>query len=250
MRKSLKGKVAVITGAGGLIGKEIVRRFAAEGALVAAVDLAVSDPLEALVRELNAAGARVIAEALDITKSAEAEAVFQDVEKRLGAVSILVNNAGIVRNQSRAFHEEKEEYWRRLIEVNLFGSMICTKCVLGGMIRRRYGKIINIASIAGVSGLPGWADYAASKGGLILFSQTLAMETGRHGVTVNCISPGMIGAEEKPSEGTWLGRTGTPADIANMTAFLASEEADYITGCNYLVDGGRVVGPKNAVWNT
>ena len=249
MRKSLKGKVAIITGAGGLIGKEIVRRFAAEGALVAAVDLAVSDPLEALVRELNAGGARVIAEALDITKSAEAEAVFQDVEKRLGAVSILVNNAG-VKKQSRAFLDEKEEHWRRLIEVNLFGSMICTKCVLGGMIRRRYGKIINIASIAGVSGLPGWADYAASKGGLILFSQTLAMETGRHGVTVNCISPGMIGAEEKPSEGTWLGRTGTPADIANMALFLASEEADYITGCNYLVDGGRVVGPKNAVWNT
>ncbi len=246
---SLKGKVAVVTGAGGLIGKEIVRRFAAEGARVAAVDLVVSRQLAALVRELETGGANVIAEALDITKSADAAAVFRDIESRLGAVDILVNNAGIVRKQSRAFHLEKEECWKRLIEVNLFGSMICTRCVLGGMIARKSGKIINIASIAGVSGLPGWADYAASKGGLILFSRTLAMETGNSGITVNCISPGMISAERTPSEGTWLGRTGTPADIAGMALFLASPEADYITGCNYLVDGGRTIGPKNATWN-
>lgn len=188
-------------------------------------------------------------EKLDITDSREAASVFQDVERRLGPVDILVNNAGVVRGKSEAFHRTAEEYWKRLIEVNLFGTMICTRQALGGMIARRYGRIINIASIAGVSGLPGWADYAASKGGVIMFSETVAMEVGKYGITVNCISPGMIGGEAKPCEGTWLGRTGTAADISNMVVYLASPEADFITGSNYMVDGGRVIGPKNASWN-
>jgi len=138
----------------------------------------------------------------------------------------------------------------RSVAVARGGVVRCCRRVLGGMIARRYGKIINLGSIAGVSGLPGWADYAASKGGVIAFSKTIAMEAGAYGVTVNCVSPGMIRGE-KPQEnrGTWLGRSGTGEDVAGVIAFLASPEADYITGCNYMVDGGRVVGPKNASWN-
>ena len=205
-------------------------------------------PVE-LIRYDNIGGGRAVVEKLDITDSREAASVFQDVERRLGPVDILVNNAGVVRGKSEAFHRTAEEYWKRLIEVNLFGTMICTRQALGGMIARRYGRIINIASIAGVSGLPGWADYAASKGGVIMFSETVAMEVGKYGITVNCISPGMIGGEAKPCEGTWLGRTGTASDISNMVVYLASPEADFITGSNYMVDGGRVIGPKNASWN-
>ncbi len=249
MEKKLHGKVALVTGAGGLIGRDTVRRLAEAGAGVAAADIVISDELNGLVREIAAGGGKAVVEKLDITDSREAASVFQDVERRLGPVDILVNNAGVVRGKSEAFHRTAEEYWKRLIEVNLFGTMICTRQALGGMIARRYGRIINIASIAGVSGLPGWADYAASKGGVIMFSETVAMEVGKYGITVNCISPGMIGKEAKPSEGTWLGRTGTAADISNMVVYLASPEADFITGSNYMVDGGRVVGPKNAGWN-
>ena len=133
-----------------------------------------------------------------------------------------------------------------MVEVNLIGTMLCTYKVLPRMVERKSGKIINLASIAGVSGLPGWADYSAAKAGIIQFTQTVAMEVGKYGITVNCVSPGMIGGEVRENHGTWLGRSGTGADVAGVIVFLASKEADYITGSNYMVDGGRVLGPKNA----
>ena len=245
---AFSGKTAVITGASGLIGKELVRRFACGGAKVAAADIAISAELDNLVRELRSKGAEVETHVLDITHSAEIDAVFSVIEAEFGHIDILINNAGLVRNEGTAFHLTEEAYWKRIIEVNLLGSMMCAHRVLAGMIKRRYGKIINIASIAGVSGLPGWADYSASKGGLILFSKTLAMETGKYGITVNCVSPGMISEKSSPNEGTWIGRSGTPEDVANIVEFLASQDAGYITGSNYMVDGGRVAGPKNAHW--
>ncbi len=248
MEKRLTGKVALVTGSGGRIGPVIVRRLATEGAAVAVTDLS-AETAEELVREIVAGGGKAWAGALDITDSTQVAAVFEQAEKALGPIDILVNNAGLLRKKSEPFQLVEEELWKKILEVNLGGTIICCRQILGGMIDRKHGKIINLASIAGVSGLPGWADYAAAKAGVIAFSQTLAMEAGRHGVTVNCVSPGMIcGLEPRENNGTWLERSGTPDDVAAMIAFIASPEADFITGCNYMVDGGRVVGPKGASW--
>ncbi len=250
--KKIEGKVAIVTGAGGLIGSHIVRRLAGDGAMVIATDIALFDTLLLLADEVVAAGGKCVAQKMDITSSREVAEVFAAVEQQYGSIDILVNNAAKLRSGSgEPFQDTREECWREIIEVNLVGTMLCCQKVIPGMIKRKSGKIINLSSIAGVSGLPGWSDYAASKAGVILFSQTLAMELGKHGITVNCVAPGMItrSKEVKPSDGTWVGRCGTGTDIANMIAFLSSAEADFITGCNYLVDGGRVLGPKNASWD-
>ncbi len=248
MEKRLNGKVALVTGSGGLIGPAVVRRLAAEGAAVAVTDLSL-ESAEKLAAGITAAGGRAFAAALDVTNPEGIASVFEAAERALGPLDILVNNAGLLRKQSAPLQQTPVETMKAIIDVNLIGTMLCCREAVGGMIARGYGKIINLASIAGVSGLPGWADYAASKGGVIAFSQTLAMEAGKHGVTVNCVSPGMIcGPQVQENQGTWLGRSGVPEDIASMIAYLAAPEGDYITGCNYLVDGGRVVGPRNAAW--
>lgn len=248
MAKRLCGKVALVTGSGGLIGPAVVRRLAEEGAAVAVTDLAI-ESAEKLAAGITGAGGRAFAAALDVTNPDEIASVFAAAEQSLGPIDILVNNAGVLRKQAAPLQQTPIETIKTIIDVNLIGTILCCRQAVGGMIARGYGKIINLASIAGVSGLPGWADYAASKGGVIAFSQTLAMEAGKHGVTVNCVSPGMIcGPVPQENGGTWLGRSGVPEDIASMIAFLASSEGNYITGCNYPVDGGRVVGPKGAVW--
>ncbi len=247
MEKRLAGKVALVTGAGGLIGPVVVRRLAEEGAAVAVTDL-VPDTAESLAADINNAGGRAWAAGLDVTSEEEVGAVFAAAEQQLGPIDILVNNAGLLRQRSEPFQLTEDSVWKRILEVNLGGVMICCSRILSGMITRKRGKIINLASIAGVSGLPGWADYAAAKAGVIGFSRTLAMETGRYGITVNCVSPGMIQKETSANSGTWLGRSGVPADVAALIAFLASPEADYITGGNYMVDGGRTIGPHGATW--
>lgn len=248
MEKRLTGKVALVTGSGGLIGPHVVRRLAAEGAAVAVTDLD-GETAEKLAAEITAAGGRAFAAALDVTDSDRVTAVFAAAEQALGPLDILVNNAGLLRKRAEPFQKTQESQWRKIIDVNLGGTILCCHAVLAGMIARRRGKIINLASIAGISGLPGWADYAAAKGGVIAFSRTLAMEAGYSGVTVNCVSPGMIAGAQRQTPGTWLDRTGSPEDVAAVIAFLASPEADFITGCNYRVDGGRTVGPKGAVWS-
>ena len=248
MERRLKGQTALVTGSGGLIGPAVIRRLAAEGAAVAVTDLS-RETAESLAGEIIAGGGRAWAAQLDVADDARVASVFSQAEAALGPLDILVNNAGLKRERSEGFHLAEETLWRPIIEVNLAGVMRCCRAALGGMIARRRGAIINLASIAGVSGLPGWADYAAAKGGVIAFSKTLAMEAGGCGVTVNCVSPGMIAKESMPDEGTWLGRSGTPEEVAALIAFLASPEARYLTGGNYMADGGRVVGPKNASWN-
>ena len=243
----LADKVAVVTGAARGIGRAIALRYAAEGAAVAVDDIRL-DGAEAVAAEIEAAGGRALAFDANVTRSAEVRAMVDTVLRRFGQVDILVNNAGggaALLGKTSAFRDMSEETWKWVIDLNLHGTMICTQAVLGHMIERRYGKIINFGSIAGVGGLPDWTAYSAAKGAIIAFTKSLATEVGEHGLNVNCISPGAILCEGPRdwSRGTWLRRGGEPAEVAALAAFLASDEAAYITGANHMIDGGRTLGP-------
>jgi NAD(P)-dependent dehydrogenase (short-subunit alcohol dehydrogenase family) len=236
-----------VTGAARGIGRAIALRYAADGAVVAVDDIN-GDGAEQVAAEIAAAGGQAVAFAANVTKSAEVRAMVDDVLSRFGQVDILVNNAGgsaALLGKVSAFKDEPEDIWKWVIDLNLHGTMICTQAVLDHMIERRFGKIINFGSIAGVCGLPNWAAYSAAKGAIISLTKTLAMEVGEYGINVNCISPGAIPASPDAdwTRGTWLRRGGTPAEVAALASFLASDEAAYITGVNYLIDGGRTLGP-------
>jgi NAD(P)-dependent dehydrogenase (short-subunit alcohol dehydrogenase family) len=225
----LQNKVAVVTGAARGIGRAIALRYAADGAVVAVDDIN-GDGAEQVAAEIASAGGEAVAFAANVTKSAEVRAMVDDVLSRFGQVDIVVNNAGgsaALLGKISAFRDEPEDIWKWVIDLNL------------------YGKIINFGSIAGVCGLPNWAAYSAAKGAIISLTKTLAMEVGEYGINVNCISPGAIPASPDAdwTRGTWLRRGGTPAEVAALASFLASDEAGYITGANYLIDGGRTLGP-------
>ena len=243
----LADRVAIVTGAAGGIGRAIALRFAADGATVAVDDIDVAGA-EAVVGEIVAGGGRAAAYDADVTDSEQVSAMIDAVLARFGQVDILVNNAGggaALLGKTAPFKDQTENVRRWVVDLNLHGTMVCTHAVLEYMIERRYGKIINLGSIAGVSGLPNWAVYSAAKGAIIALTKTLAMELGEFGINVNCISPGAIGTQPDRdwTRWTWLRRGGEPAEVAAMASFLASDEASYITGVNYLVDGGRTLGP-------
>lgn len=242
----LEDRVAVVTGAAGGIGRAIALRYAADGAVVAIDDIDM-DGAERLVEEIVTAGGEAAAYDANVTKSDEVRAMIAAVLERFGKVDILVNNAGgsaALLGKTASFRDTPEEVWRWVIDLNLHGTMICIQAVLDHMIERRYGKIINFGSIAGVSGLPNWADYSAAKGAIISLTKTLAMEVGEYGINVNCISPGAILSRPRDwARGTWLRRGGEPEEVAALASFLASDEAGFITGANYLIDGGRTLGP-------
>jgi len=243
----LQGKVAIITGAGQGIGRAIARRFAADGAAVVVDDIKLDDA-QAVVDEITAAGGRARAVVADVTKSDQVKAMVAAVLDEFGQIDILVNNAGggaALLGKCTPFKDAAEETWKWVLDLNLHGTMICTQAVLNHMIERRSGKIISFGSIAGVGGLLNWTDYAAAKGAIIAFTKSLAMEVGEYGINVNCLSPGaiMCYGPRDWTRGTWLQRGGEPEEVAALAAFLASDEANYITGANVLIDGGRTLGP-------
>jgi 3-oxoacyl-[acyl-carrier protein] reductase len=241
----LTGKGALVTGATGGIGGAIAKALHAQGANVA-LSGTKAERLEALASEL---GSRVFVLPCDLRDRPAVAQLPETAEKTLGQVDILVNNAGITHDN--LFMRMKDEEWDDVIAVNLTSVFVLTRGILRGMMRRRYGRIVNIASISGVLGNPGQGNYAASKAGLVGMTKSLGREVASRGVTANCVSPGFIKTPmtdaltpkqvEAIAAAIPTQTFGKPDDVAAAVVFLASDEAAYITGETVHVNGGMVM---------
>lgn len=243
-----KGKVAIITGGAQGIGEAITRRLASEGATAAILDIQ-HEKAQVVADDIGARGGNAIAVKMDIADSQDVKQAVKEVEAKLGKVDILVNNAGW--DKVAPFIELTEELWDRVIAINLRGPITVTRAVLDGMINRNYGKIVNIASDAGRVGSSGESVYSACKGGIIAFTKTLARELIRYNILVNCVCPGPTDTAlltdmgksnpkllEALQKAIPMRRIGKPEELAPAVAFLASDEAGYITGQTLSVNGG------------
>jgi 3-oxoacyl-[acyl-carrier protein] reductase len=241
----LSGKAALVTGASGGIGGAIAEALHRQGAAVA-LSGTRADALEQLKASLGER-AHVVAARMD--DAADIDRLAKDAEAALGKIDILVNNAGITRDNISM--RMKDEEWEKVLQVNLTGTFRLTRAAMRGMMRRRFGRVINITSIVGVTGNPGQANYAAAKAGLIGMSKSLALELASRSITVNCIAPGFIATpmtdaltdEQKktilarvPAE-----RLGAPQEIAAGVVYLASDEAAYVTGHTLHINGGMAM---------
>ena len=244
---NLQGRTAIVTGAGNGIGKATALRLAKEGAQVAALDLD-RKKVEQTAAEIEAAGGTSLALAVDATKIAEVQESVAAVLSKFRKIDILINCAGAGWHQQPYFKDMPIGSWQWIFDLNINGTLYFAHSVIEQMIGRKYGRIINITSIAAKTGIPKLAVYSASKGAIVSFTKSLAMELGPHNITVNSVSPGMVSSsEETPAcAGTFLGRKGAPSEMAAVIAFLASDEASFVTGADYLVDGGRTLGPRGA----
>jgi 3-oxoacyl-[acyl-carrier protein] reductase len=239
------GKIALVTGASRGIGQAIALELARCGAVVIGTSTSASGA-DGIGRQLAATGAKGGGIVLNVNDAQQAEAAVLDVQKRFGDVAILVNNAGITRDNLLV--RMKDEEWDEIMTTNLKSIYRLSKLVLRSMMKARYGRIINITSIVGVTGNAGQTNYAAAKAGIIGFSKSLAREVGSRNITVNCIAPGFIDTDmtralSEEQRGALiqqipLGRLGRPEDVAAAVAFLASPAADYVTGCTLHVNGG------------
>lgn len=241
-------RVAFITGAAGNIGVALCRRLAAHGVSIAAADVSVQILSERLA-DIPCKAIRFYE--IDIRNKDSVERAVGSAIKDFGHIDILFNNAGIWNHSDvkgvQRFEQMDYEQWVNLLRINLDGTMLCCQAVLPHMIANKYGRIINTASISGEVGLPGYADYAAAKAGVIMFSKTLAMENAANGITVNCVSPGMVAVgEPQPTDANWIGRRGSADEMARAMVFLAADESGFITGIDLPVEGGRTLGPVNA----
>ena len=245
----LDGKTALVTGASRGIGRAIALCLAAEGARVAINYAGNVKAAEEVKASVEAAGGTAILCQADIADSAAVEAMIADVVKEFGAIDILVNNAGITRDT--LLMRMKDEDFAKVLDTNLKGVFYCTKAVAKLMMKKRLGRIINMASVVGLVGNAGQTNYAAAKAGVIGFSKSAAKELASRGITVNVVAPGFIGTDmtaglpesvkEKMLTDIPLGRMGEPEDVANAVLFLASDQASYITGQVVNVDGGMVM---------
>jgi 3-oxoacyl-[acyl-carrier protein] reductase len=241
----LTGKGALVTGASGGIGKAIAKALHAQGATVV-ISGTNKEKLEALAGEL---GDRVFVLPCDLRDRAAVAKLGEEAERALGKVDILVNNAGITHDN--LFMRMKDEEWDDVIAVNLTSVFVLTRTILRNMMRRRYGRIVNIASISGVLGNPGQPNYAASKAGLVGMTKSLAREVSARGITANCIAPGFISTPmtdaltpkqvEAIAAAIPAQKFGKPEDVAAAAVFLASDEAGYITGETMHINGGMVM---------
>lgn len=241
----LNNKTAIVTGAGAGIGKATAVRLAREGANVIIVDIN-EDTAAETVDEITKEGGNAISAQADIRDSTRIREITAEVIKQYDGIDILVNNAGgpagfFKGMKSTRFIDSTEEVWRMILDINLLGTMIVTRAVLDSMVEKRNGKIVNIGSVAGVTGLANMADYSAAKGGVIALTRTLAIELGEYNINVNCVSPGSVDKGHGGGPPTYLRRSGKLEEFANLIFFLASDESDFITGQNYIIDGGRVL---------
>jgi len=246
--KQLENQIAVVTGAGRGIGRAIALKFAAEGADVVCVSRTAENS-EKVVGEVRALGRKAWAHALDVADSASVSAAAEKILAEAGRVDILVNNAGVTRDGLLMRMSDAD--WDTVLDTNLKGAFLVTKAFSRAMLKQRAGRIINIASVIGLIGNAGQCNYAASKAGLIGFTQSAAREFGSRSITVNAIAPGFtetdMTADIKPEmkaevlKQIPLGCFGQAEDIANAALFLASPAARYITGQVLTVDGGMVM---------
>ncbi len=252
----LKGRVAIVTGAARGNGEGAARVMAKEGAIVVLTD--VLDQVHETAKSIKGQGYRAIAFKMDVTKKAEVNKVVQEVLKQFGKIDILVNNAGI--GPTSIFMDIPDEIFEKTLDVNVRGPWIMTKAVLPGMLKQKYGRIVNISSVSGplVADI-GESAYGLSKGALWGFTRALALEVAKFGITVNAIMPGMILTDmvknfaketnpkdpevvlEKLANGIPMGRLGTIEEFGDLVAFLASDEARYITGTPVIIDGGSTI---------
>jgi 3-oxoacyl-[acyl-carrier protein] reductase len=246
---SLLGRVAFVTGASQGIGRACALKLAAEGATVAAA-ARNQEKLNELANEITTAGGKAVACVLDVTDEDQVKASIKSVIAQFGKIDILVNNAGITRDQ--LVMRMKRADWDAVLQTNLTSAYLCTQAVTSAMLKQRWGRIINIASVFGQMGQAGQANYSASKAGLIGLTMAIARELGSRNITCNAVAPGFIetamtevlGEEFKQNAAKQipLGRVGSPADVASAVAFLASDEASYITGHVLNVNGGMLMG--------
>jgi 3-oxoacyl-[acyl-carrier protein] reductase len=244
----LKDKVTLITGGARGIGKAIALTFAAQGADIIVADVNLEEA-QKTAAEIEGMGRKAMALSVDVTSFEKVEEALNKILDKFTKVDILVNNAGITKDNLMLRMSPAD--WDAVINVNLKGTFNCTKAVSRPMIKQRTGRIINIASIIGIMGNAGQANYAASKGGVIALTKTAAKELASRNINVNAIAPGFIQTamtdklpeevKAKMMEAIPLGTLGTPQDVANACLFLASEESSYITGQTIVVDGGMVM---------
>lgn len=241
-----ENRVAVVTGGSRGIGRAIAMRLAESGHAVVVNYASSSTAASEVVEKIQASGGVALAHRADVSKTDEVTEMFERATSQLGPVSVLVNNAGITRDNLllRMTPEDFDD----VIAVNLRSAFLCTKAALRGMLKARWGRVVSIASVAGITGNPGQANYSASKAGLIGFSKSIAKEYGKRTITVNVVAPGFITTDmtadlgddvrEGALETITLGRFGDPEDVASAVDFLVSDDAGYITGQVLSVDGG------------
>jgi 3-oxoacyl-[acyl-carrier protein] reductase len=243
----LRGKIAIVTGAGQGIGEAIARRLAGAGADIALVDLnRVS--IEAVAKEIESLGRKTLPIQADVSSSEQVQGMAQQTLDTFNQIDILVNNAGIA-GKTAPLTELDESDWDAVMDVNLRGVFLCCKAVINHMIQRRYGKIVSVASIAGKEGNPTLIPYSVSKAGVICLTKALAKEVTEYNIHVNCVSPAVIETPilKQVAQSTVdymvskipLGRLGTTEEVAAVVHFLASDDASFVTGQCYDVSGGR-----------